>query len=258
MKLTNFSVENFRSITSSGDIPTEELTALVGRNESGKSNLLLALETVNPIGGKKDIDPVKNFPRGRNLTECNPKTAVVNTIWELDAEQTQELSKVLADHGPVNQVQLVRYYAAEQVTVDLLGVETPVLDPAKVASLVRRVMPVVDAVVANISEPHLEPAKAAIQAVTDTVNKQDDLRAWGQAVVQACKALRSAIGAGGVALEEAPDQLLAELEHLATKLSTFEAAQGKAKALVLGWLPTFIYIADFPELSGHQNFLLII
>jgi predicted ATPase len=253
LKLINFSVENFRSVASSGNIPIEELTALVGRNESGKSNLLLALETVNPIGGQKDLDPVKNFPRGRHLSECNPQTIVVNTIWQLDAAQTQELAKVLPDHGPVKQVHIKRKYNAKQGAVDLLDVKPPVLDPKKVASLIRRVTPVIDAVVSNISEPHLEPAKAAMTAVIDSVNKQADSRAWGQAVVQACKALRAAIGAGGVTLDEAPDELIAELEELATRLSTFEEAQGKAKALVLGWVPTFIYIADFPELSGHQN-----
>jgi energy-coupling factor transporter ATP-binding protein EcfA2 len=253
LKLTNFSVENFRSVASSGNIPVEELTALVGRNESGKSNLLLALETVNPIGGQKDLDPVKNFPRGRHLNECHPKTVVVNTVWQLDAAQIQELSKVLPDHAPVKQVHINRKYHAKQSSVDLVGVKPPVLDPKKVTSLVRRLMPVIDGAVSNIPEPHLGPAKAAIGAVTDAVNKQDDARAWGQAVVQTCITLRGAIGAGGVTLDETPDALLAELEELATKLSTFEEAQGKAKALVLGWVPTFIYIADFPELSGHQN-----
>ena len=104
MKLINFFVENFRSVASSGNIPVQELTVLVGRNESGKSNLLLALETVNPIGGQKDLDPVKNFPRGRHLNECHPKTVVVNTIWQFDAAQIQELSKILPDHAPVKQV----------------------------------------------------------------------------------------------------------------------------------------------------------
>ncbi|MBU6457808.1 MAG: AAA family ATPase [Bradyrhizobium sp.] len=134
MKLTNFSVENFRSVASSGDIPIAELTALVGRNESGKSNLLLALETVNPVGGQKDLDPVKNFPRGRHLNECKPETVVVNTTWQLNAAQTQEVSKVLSDHGPVKDVHIVRKYNAKQSTVELLGVKPPVLDAKKVSS----------------------------------------------------------------------------------------------------------------------------
>ena len=42
-KLTKFKVQNFRSIEDSGWIDAENVTCLVGTNESGKTNLLLAL-----------------------------------------------------------------------------------------------------------------------------------------------------------------------------------------------------------------------
>ncbi|CAK3329735.1 hypothetical protein VCRA2128O94_300011 [Vibrio crassostreae] len=51
MKLTKFRVRNFRSINDSGEITTDNLTAILGRNESGKSNILLALQHLNPPGG---------------------------------------------------------------------------------------------------------------------------------------------------------------------------------------------------------------
>lgn len=44
MKLINFCVENYRSVVNSGDIRIEPLQAFVGENNSGKSNLLHALE----------------------------------------------------------------------------------------------------------------------------------------------------------------------------------------------------------------------
>ncbi|PJN92917.1 hypothetical protein CNY89_18780, partial [Amaricoccus sp. HAR-UPW-R2A-40] len=47
MKLKSFRVENFRSINDSGDIDVADITALLGRNESGKSNLLLGLRSLN-------------------------------------------------------------------------------------------------------------------------------------------------------------------------------------------------------------------
>ena len=49
MKLDSFHVWNFRSINDSGSIDVAQITALLGRNESGKSNLLLALKSLNPI-----------------------------------------------------------------------------------------------------------------------------------------------------------------------------------------------------------------
>lgn len=43
MLLTGFQVESFRSIDKSEWIDVEDVTALIGTNESGKTNLLCAL-----------------------------------------------------------------------------------------------------------------------------------------------------------------------------------------------------------------------
>jgi predicted ATPase len=39
MELTKFRVQNYRSVNDSGDIEVQQVTDLVGRNESGKSAL---------------------------------------------------------------------------------------------------------------------------------------------------------------------------------------------------------------------------
>ena len=43
MKLTSFRVTEFRSVKDSGWIDAEDVTALIGTNESGKTNILLPL-----------------------------------------------------------------------------------------------------------------------------------------------------------------------------------------------------------------------
>ena len=43
MKLVEFSVTNFRSITKAHKIKLQDMTVLVGKNNEGKSNLLTAL-----------------------------------------------------------------------------------------------------------------------------------------------------------------------------------------------------------------------
>ena len=48
MKLTKFRVRNFKSVQDSGVIKCENITNLIGVNEAGKSNLLLALWKLNP------------------------------------------------------------------------------------------------------------------------------------------------------------------------------------------------------------------
>jgi AAA15 family ATPase/GTPase len=51
MRLKSFRITNFRSINDSGDVEVSKITALLGRNESGKSNLLRALHCLNPAEG---------------------------------------------------------------------------------------------------------------------------------------------------------------------------------------------------------------
>src|SRR5262245_39308316 len=94
MKLVAFQLINYRSVKDSGPVTVSKITSLVGRNESGKSNILLALATLNPAGGAQDISPIKNFPRDRRLAECKDDTPVVHTTWELD---NQEQADVVAE-----------------------------------------------------------------------------------------------------------------------------------------------------------------
>ena len=49
MRLTSISIENYRSITKAYKIPLGDLTVLVGPNNEGKSNILLALVTAMDV-----------------------------------------------------------------------------------------------------------------------------------------------------------------------------------------------------------------
>ncbi len=99
MELIKFRIRNFRSIDDSGDIAVAQLTSLVGRNESGKSNLLLALSTLNPAGGRKPLNKIKDFPRGHHLAECKDDTPVVETHWKLSAAEADALGTTLGGYG---------------------------------------------------------------------------------------------------------------------------------------------------------------
>ncbi len=80
MRLESFQIHNFRSINDSGFIDVSQITVLVGRNESGKSNLLLALSSLNPPDDFKELNRVKDFPRHRKLDDCNDLTKAVSSM----------------------------------------------------------------------------------------------------------------------------------------------------------------------------------
>ena len=64
MKLKRFKVENFRSVSDSGWIDSDAVTTLVGVNEAGKSNILLALWKLNPVTGGQ-INKLEDMPRSK-------------------------------------------------------------------------------------------------------------------------------------------------------------------------------------------------
>ena len=62
MQLLAFKVTNFRSVKDSGWIEASEITALIGTNESGKTNLLLPLWKLNPAK-EGEIKLLSDAPR---------------------------------------------------------------------------------------------------------------------------------------------------------------------------------------------------
>src|SRR5438309_468826 len=68
LRVTQFRVLNYRNIDDSGWIPIERVTALVGRNESGKTTLLRALHKFNPAT-PEPYQPQREFPRDRFAKE---------------------------------------------------------------------------------------------------------------------------------------------------------------------------------------------
>ena len=94
MKLVKFRVTNFRSVKDSGWIDTDQITSLIGTNESGKTNILIALWKLKPA---KDgtIDPIADFPRKsyHEIRASIEKPIFIEAVFELQEELRTELSR---------------------------------------------------------------------------------------------------------------------------------------------------------------------
>ena len=78
MKLSSFSVVNYRSITNAREIQTNNMTVLVGKNNEGKSNILRALALAMDIMKMYSSDP-----RSLRLSANYLKNRI-HYIWEQD------------------------------------------------------------------------------------------------------------------------------------------------------------------------------
>ena len=95
MILSGFRVTEFRSVNDSGWIDAEQITALIGTNESGKTNILLPLWKLNPADEGK-IDLKTDLPRDKYHTyrSINPKPVFIRAKYTLSEEEKLSLSNL--------------------------------------------------------------------------------------------------------------------------------------------------------------------
>ena len=63
MQLQAVKVENFRSIIDSGWVSIDDLSCLIGKNESGKTAFMAAIEQIKPRYGTPSYTPYQDYPR---------------------------------------------------------------------------------------------------------------------------------------------------------------------------------------------------
>jgi predicted ATP-dependent endonuclease of OLD family len=98
MRLSAFNVRSYRAILDSGWVDLEDITVIVGKNESGKTALLKALHKFNPFkpepytlerewprGHRKDRSPDAIVVETR-FTFVDDEAAQVKALWPLQPE----------------------------------------------------------------------------------------------------------------------------------------------------------------------------
>jgi energy-coupling factor transporter ATP-binding protein EcfA2 len=107
MKLIKAQVTNYRSIEDSNEFEIGDLTCLVGKNEAGKSSLLLALRGVNPFG-KFTYDKTNDYPRRflSKYDERHPdgRSMVAKCWWRLEPKDLEHVVKLFGEKAVTTDV----------------------------------------------------------------------------------------------------------------------------------------------------------
>jgi predicted ATPase len=97
MRLVKARVKKYRSIRDTGPFDVQpNKTILVGPNEAGKSALLEALQRINPPGGIRNFDALRDYPRSEVNDVMTGKvrleeTTVVEGHFDLDSEDNEAI-----------------------------------------------------------------------------------------------------------------------------------------------------------------------
>ena len=90
MKLTQFRVTNYRNVRDSGWILVNDISAFVGQNEAGKSNLFEALYRINPFVPDETYNVDEDWPVD-DWGNKDPSALVCEARFDLDAEEIRSL-----------------------------------------------------------------------------------------------------------------------------------------------------------------------
>lgn len=123
MKLTHVHVTNFRSVDDSEEFEIDPVTCLVGKNEAGKSAILLALAALNPHPATPAVfDKERDYPR-RLLTEYEQRHSgknalAVSTKWKLSPAEKAKIEEELGISALASEVITVSRKYNEDPSVD--------------------------------------------------------------------------------------------------------------------------------------------
>ncbi len=92
MKLRSVQVRDFRCIEDSGEFHLDDVTCLVGKNESGKTTILAALEKLNSAFPTRNKFSPLDYPRKkwRPDEKIPADPPAVLTTWELLPSEVQD------------------------------------------------------------------------------------------------------------------------------------------------------------------------
>ena len=130
-----FRVKNYRNIDDSDWIPLEKVTALVGRNEAGKTTLLKALHKFHPAI-EEPYNAQREFPRDRFTAEYRDGAdwPVCLVEFELSEPFREELEAKLSSNHIPKTATFTRYYDGHRdIEYDAEITDDPV-DPAELVA----------------------------------------------------------------------------------------------------------------------------
>lgn len=211
MQLVSAHITNFRSAEDSEPFAVGDVTCLVGKNEAGKSALLLALAALNPHPSTPAIlDKERDYPRRQltayDATHGKEAAVAVTSVWQLTPEEKSQIDAAVGE-GVLKSTRvsvLRRYGKKPEVIADIdfaLSLE----------SLYKRFA--------------LDAAERAVLKSATTTS----------ALIETLAGLSS--------LTEKHTQLKAHLDKVGTVTSQVNTA-------ILGFLPKFMYFSSYDRMEG--------
>lgn len=254
MQLKSFRVRNFRSVDDSGVIETDNVTALIGINESGKSNLLLPLWKLNPAKDG-EIKPTSDYPRKSYTDIRNMKTkpVFIEATFVPDEKLAEKLAEICSSSiDAFREIHIERDFSDEVHVSFPNAPTTRETTRDRIAALLAAASKELQAITPRSNEE--DAASRARQAVVSVQSGMTANETVTLAELEAIQALLPAIEgmAKTSAIGPRYAQLRADLDVIHDELST-KLPNDIKEARDLAWkeVPAFVYYTNYGNLDSE-------
>lgn len=254
MRLTRYRVTHFRSVADSDWIDVDDVTALIGVNESGKSNLLVPLWKLNPAR-EGELRPTSDYPKTM-FAEIRENPAHFRFISaEFDtgvfAERLAAMTGLSKEAASV--VRVDRYYDGSYAVGFPLHEQQTTAEADEVAEMIRGGVGFIEKITPMSREETLkreivDALKSLTLDLPVKASTPDDLDALAAKV----RALTPQNPAKTSALIPQIENLAVAMEDLGKRLSAPEPGDDDAvHEAVINRLPRFVYYSNYGNLDSE-------
>jgi energy-coupling factor transporter ATP-binding protein EcfA2 len=252
MQLTAFRIFKYRNIEDSGLVKlSDRLTCIVGKNQSGKTNLLRALQKLNPHDQSIKYDVRSDWPRGRRRNK-DENHVVCEAHFDLDVERNQ-LSALADSAVEITKVVITKNYAGQYT------VEFPE-DPDFFANRVQQND--MDQIIAKLAVPSMPVGEAFFRTSEECIAEVKQTALHGQVgelpvlVGPHREKLQNVASSDQTQRRNEAEFLVGYLNLLAqisTELAALPTMRTKAHEYIVTHLPTFIYMDEHRSFEGTAH-----
>ena len=251
MDLTRFQVNNYKVVRDSTTVVTDpRVTALVGKNESGKSAVLQALWKSRNVAGV-EFDQLFDYPRGRNIQIDTDAEEITVLEFTLSAEDIA----LLADELPRGFVRTPKVVVHKTAYDERRGVTRKIefdgeVEIAAGAEACQAIEDAVKSVREQYDPDDLGPVRESAELAINTIDAVAPI--WNEDTISALEVMVDTLK-NMVSGDEDLLKIIDEFHQMEVLLS--EAKRGDPRVTIERWaktnLPAFIYFDEYSTLSSR-------
>ena len=244
MRLKAFKVQMYRPILDSGWVDVDDITVIVGKNESGKTALLRALHKFNPF----DPDPYahdREWPRGHRKSQS--LDAVVVTIrFEFDDGESRKIANFITKHGKPTGVEIAKKYNG-RYHYELLPNNDVIRDVSQdIANLLEQMG------ASKATSPELQEFLSQIRGDAMETLENDGVAILRENIDGYKSSITSAVQADNEHDRSDAEAAIVALNGV-SNLTNIADSRKELEELIYSWIPTFIYMDDHKPFQGSAH-----